>query len=117
MTAAEGSGTAKTARAMTHMPSITASALAGDVPRRSVQLLAHARDRNPDEFVDHEIVFGKAAADLSVKDLRHAIEEWEQKVNYPKALDNVEHHETLRSLYLTQMVDGMGDLRGTLPRR
>jgi hypothetical protein len=89
--------------------------LAGDVPRRSVQLLAHARDRNPDEFVDHEAVFGKAATDLSINGLRHAIEEWEQEVNYPKALDNVEHHEALRSLYLTQMVDGMGDLRGTLP--
>ena len=115
MSGAEASGTVKTAWAMAHMPTVSENALTGAVPRRSVQLLGQARDRNPDDFAENEATFGEAATDLSIKDLRHAIEEWEQRVNYSKALENVKHHETLRSLYLTQMVDGMGDLQGTLP--
>jgi hypothetical protein len=115
MSTAEASGTVKTGRAMSHMPTVTANALTGVVSRRSVQLLGQARDRNPADFADNEAVFGDIATDMSIKDLRHAIEDWEQRVDYTKALENVEHHETLRSVYLTQMVDGMGNLQGTLP--
>jgi hypothetical protein len=52
---------------------------------------------------------------LSVEDLRHEISEWEQRVNYPRALDDTERQYDLRSLYLTRMVDGMGDIRGVFP--
>ncbi len=114
MTAMEASGTVKTARAMVHMPTVTANALAGVVPRRSVQLLGQARDRHPNPFFDHEPVFGDIATYLSVKDLRRAIAHWEQQVDYAQALQDVEHQEKLRSLYLAQMMDGMGDIRGSL---
>ena len=114
MTATEASGTVKTARAMAHMPTVTHKALSGAVPQRSVQLLGQARDRHPNPFTDHEEVFGDIATYLSVKDLRKAIGHWEQQVAYPIALRDTEHRDKLNSLYLAEMIDGMGDIRGTL---
>jgi hypothetical protein len=114
MTGLEASGTLKTARAMVHMPTVTDNALAGEVPARSTQLLGQARDRFPSEFGDHERVFADVASYLSVADLRNAIDHWEQQVNYPKALDEVGRRDRRRSLYLASMLDGMGDIRGTL---
>jgi hypothetical protein len=115
MTATEASGTVKTSHAMTHMPTITDRALDGAVPPRSLQLLGQARDRNRDEFNDHEPAFADMATRLSVTDLRHEISQWEQQVNYQGALADVEYQERLRSLYLTPSVDGMGEMQGTLP--
>jgi hypothetical protein len=114
MTGPEASGTVKTARAMAHMQTVTNNALSGDIPARSTQLLGQARDRHPSEFSDHEPVFADVASYLSVTDLRRAISHWEQQVNYPKALDDVDRRDRRRSLYLTSMLDGMGDIRGTL---
>ena len=114
MTRRQASGVVKTARAMTHMPTVTHKALAGEVPPRSTQLLGQARDRHPGEFSDHETVFADVASYLSVSDLRKAINHWEQQVNYPKALDDVDKRDRRRSLYLASMLDGMGDIRGTL---
>jgi hypothetical protein len=114
MTPTEASGTVKTARAMGHMPTVTTNALEGAVPPRSVQLLAQARDRHPEVFTDHEVVFGDIATYLSIKDVRKAISHWEQQVAYPQVLKDTEHRDRLRSLYLAEMMEGMGDIRGTL---
>lgn len=114
MTATEASGTVKTARAMTHMPTVTDNALGGSVPPRSVQLLGQARDRHKSVFVDHEEVFGDVATYLSTRELRRAIAHWEQQVAYPQALADTTQRDKLNSLYLAEMMDGMGDIRGTL---
>jgi len=109
MTGAEASGTVNTARAMAHMPTVVEHALAGNVPSRSLQL-----DRHRDEFLDHEAVFGDIATYLSVTDMRRAINHWEQQINYPKALQDAQHAEKLRALYLAQTIHGVGDIKGTL---
>jgi hypothetical protein len=114
MSISEASGTLKTAWAMSHMPTVTESALTGEVPRRSLQMLGQARDRNPDTFEERESEFGEIAAELTATDLRHEIRYWEQDVNYPKALDDVERQNKLRHLYLTPMDNGMGEIRGAL---
>lgn len=114
MTATEASGTVKTARAMVHMPTVVESALAGEIPARSLHLIAQARDKHRDEFVDHQEVFADVATYLSVTDMRRAINHWEQQINYPKALQDAEHVDKLRSLYLAQTIDGIGDITGTL---
>jgi hypothetical protein len=114
MSAFEASGTIKTGRAMTHMPTITDGALTGAIPPRSTQLLGQARDRHRSEFIEHEAVFADVAAYLSITDLRTAISHWEQQVNYPKAHDDITQRDRRRSLYLAPMLDGMGDIRGTL---
>jgi hypothetical protein len=115
MTRTEASGTVKTSHAMTHMPRVTDRALAGAVPQRSLQLLGQARDRNPDEFEDHESAFADMATSLSVADLRQGITRWRQQVDYQAALADVEYHERFRSLYLATQADGTCDVRGTLP--
>ncbi len=114
MTATEASGTLETARAMVHMPTVVEHALAGEIPARSLHLIARARDKHRDEFVDHQEVFADVATYLSVTDMRRAINHWEQQINYPNALQDAEHVEKLRSLYMAQTIDGIGDIRGTL---
>ena len=114
MTAAEASGTTKMARALPHMSSVVERGLAGEVPARSLQLIAQARDRHRDEFCEHEEVFADIATYLSVKDMARAIAHWEQQIDYPRALQDTEHAQHRRSLYLSQTIDGMGDVRGTL---
>lgn len=114
MTAPEASGTVKTARAMDHMPTVAANAFTGTVPPRSVQLLGQARDRHPWQFRVHEPVFGDVATYLPVTDLQRVIDHWEQQVDYPGALNDVERRERRRSLYLAPLLDGLGDIKGTL---
>ena len=114
MTAAEASGTTKLARSIAHMPAVVERALAGEIPARSFQLIAEARDRHRDEFAEHEEVFADIATYLSVKDMRRAIAHWEQQIDYSMALEDAEHAAGRRALYLSQTIDGVGDLKGTL---
>jgi hypothetical protein len=79
-----------------------------------VQLLAQASARHPHVFTTHETVFGDIATYLSATDLRKAISHWEQQVAYPDALKDTDRRDRLRSLYLAEMMEGMGDIRGTL---
>jgi len=113
MTTAEASGMVKTGRAMAHMSTITEKALRGDIPHHSVRLLAQARDRHGDEFSDHEAVFADIGTHLSVKDLRRAIDHWEQQINYHDAIHDAHKRDQLRSLYHHQTIEGLWDTRGT----
>jgi hypothetical protein len=107
MTASEASGTVKTARALADMPTITDKALAGEIPQRTVTLLAQAMDRHRNEFPSHEAVFADVATYLSVGDMRRAIGHWEQQINYDQALTDAKKLEQLRGLYLHQTMDGL----------
>jgi hypothetical protein len=114
MSPTEASGIVKTARAMAHMPTVTDNALTGAIPLRSIQVLGQARDRHPDPFTDHEPVFADIATYLSATDLGRAVGHWEQQVDYHNTLTRISNRERLRSLYLAEVMDGMGDIRGTL---
>ncbi len=112
MTSTEASGTLKTARALAHMPAITRAAVDGEVVPTAVRLLARARDRHPDEFVDHEAVFADVATYLSVRDLKRAVSHWEQQVDYDEALTGVEDDGHRRELFFNQTYLGRWDMRG-----
>ncbi len=114
MDSSEASGTAKTARGLVHMPTVTAEAVNGTIPYRSVLLLAQARDRNPEAFPHHESVFAEVATYLTPGDLRRTVSHWEQQVNYQRALKDVHHVDRLRSLHLAQTYQGIGEIRGVL---
>ncbi|VAW09314.1 hypothetical protein MNBD_ACTINO02-1603, partial [hydrothermal vent metagenome] len=114
MDTSEASGTAKTGRALVHMPTVIAEAVEGKVPYRSIQLLAQARDRNPQAFVHHEPVFADVATYLTPGDLCKGVSHWEQQVHYQQALKDVHHVDRLRSLHLAQTYQGIGEIRGTL---
>ncbi len=114
MDSSEASGTAKTARGLAHMPTVVTEAVSGRVPYRSVQLLAQARDKNPDAFVLHEAVFANVATYLTPRDLRRTVSHWEQQVHYQRALKDVHNVDRLRSLHLAQTYQGIGEIRGTL---
>jgi len=113
MSATDASGTVKTARALTHMPTVTNRALAGDVPWQSVRLLARARDRHPEAFPLHEEVFAESATYLCVKDLRRAIGHWEQQVNYDQALTDTIKRDRVRGFYHNQTYEGLWATQAT----
>ncbi|MCL1600757.1 MAG: HNH endonuclease, partial [Actinomycetia bacterium] len=113
MTAAQASGTVKTARVLGHMPTVIEAALDGAIPHRSLQLLAQARNRHKIEFVDHESVFGDIATYLSVADLRRGIERWEQQINFDQALKDTTKLETLRGFHHSQTYEGLWATKGT----
>jgi len=115
MTIRQASGLVRTAWSMTHMPTVTDRALEGGVPPRSMQLLGQVRDRNPEHFDNSESSFADSASSLSIGDLRYELSHWEQQVNYPKAVEHAEAQHERRNLYLTPLVDGMGDITGMLP--
>lgn len=114
MTAAEASATTKMARSLSSIPRVVERALAGEVPARSMQMIAQASDRHRDEFAEHEEVFADIATYLSVTDMRKAISHWEQQVDYARAHDDAEHAADSRSVHLSQTLDGVGDLSGRL---
>ncbi len=112
MTPTEASGTLKTARALVHMPTITRTAITGDLVPTAVRLLAQARDRHPDEFADHEVLFADIATRLSVRDVKRAVSHWEQQVAYDEALTGVEDDTQVRELFFNQTYLGRWDMQG-----
>ena len=112
MTGGEASGTVKTARALAQMPLVAEEAVTGAIVTSGVKLLTRARDRHPDEFVDHEPIFADAATYLNARDLRIAVEHWNQQVDFEGALDEVEDDASRRELFFNQSYQGKWDMQG-----
>ena len=112
MTAREASGTLKTARALAHMPAVAEEAVTGAIVTSGVKLLTRARDRHPNDFVDHEPIFADAATYLNARDLRIAVEHWDQQVDFEGALDDVEAEAATRELFFNQSYRGKWDMQG-----
>jgi len=110
MTAREASGTVKTARALAQMPMVADKAVTGEIVTSGVKLLAMTRDRYPDEFADHEAAFIDIAVHGDTKDLRVGVSEWEQDINYDKALADVEYDAWGRELFFNQSYGGRWDM-------
>ncbi len=114
MTATEASGTAKTARALAAMPHVADRAVKGAIPSNSLRMLAMARDKHPEEFRDHEPVFAEVATYLDTRELRRAVSHWEQQVDFPAALEDVELAREQRRFHFHQTYGGMWDASGYL---
>jgi len=114
MTSTEASGTTKTARALAAMPEITGQAIAGNIPPAGVRMLAFARDKHPEEFVEHEAVFAEAATYLDTAELRRAISYWEQQVDYPSAFAETEKVRERRRFFFHKSYQGMWSASGDL---
>jgi hypothetical protein len=112
MTSREASGTLKTARALAQMPHVAEEAVTGQIVTSGVKLLARARDRHPDEFVDHEPIFADAATYLNARDLRVAVGHWDQQVDFGGALDDAQSDTDTRELFFNQSYQGTWDLQG-----
>ena len=112
MTGREASGTLKTARALAQMPAVAEQAVTGQIVTSGVKLLTRARDRHPEEFVHHEPVLADAATYLNARDLRIAVEHWDQQVDYETALSSVEDDAESRELFFSQTYQGKWDIQG-----
>jgi hypothetical protein len=112
MTFREASGVVKTARALASMPEVAEQAVTGAIVASGVKLLAQARDRHPDEFVEHEPIFADAATYLDARELRIAVAHWDQQVDFEGALDDAEFDADRRELYFNQSYQGRWDAQG-----
>jgi len=113
MTAREASGTVKTARALAEMPMVAERAVTGEIVTSGVKLLAMARDRHPDEFADHEQVFVDIATRGDTKDLRVAVSEWEQAIDYDEAVRDAEYDAWGREVFFNQSYGGRWDMQAS----
>ena len=113
MTAREASGTVKTGRALAKMPLVAEQAVTGNIVPSGVKLLAMTRDRHSDEFTDQEAVFADTAAHLDIKDLRVAVSQWEQDIDYDKKLADAEYDARGREVFFNQSYGGRWDLHAT----
>jgi uncharacterized small protein (DUF1192 family) len=114
LTSAGASRLVRTARTLARVPSIAAEAAEGRITSDGLRLLTLARNRHPDRFGDHEEVFAEIATYLTTKELRQAIEHWEQQVDFPSAIERVRDQRRRRRLSLSQTWEGMWHLTAEL---
>jgi hypothetical protein len=112
MTGREASGTLKTARALAQIPLVAEEAVTGAIVKSGVELLTRAHDRHPDEFLSHEAIFADAGTYLDARDLRIAVEHWDQQVDFEGTLDEVQDDASRRELFFNQAYQGKWDLQG-----
>ncbi|KAA3640010.1 MAG: HNH endonuclease [Armatimonadetes bacterium] len=104
----------RTARTLVTMPAVAEAALVGAITPDGIRLLTRAKRRHPLEFDHHEAVFADIAQYLTTKDLRVAIEHWEQQVDYPSAVVKVKHQRQRRRFSICQTWEGMWHFSGEL---
>jgi len=114
LTSGAASSMVRTARTLTTMPAVAEAASMGAITPDGVRLLTQAKRRHPLEFDHHEAVFADIAQYLSTKDLRVAIEYWEQQVDYPSAVAKVKALRQRRRFSISQTWEGMWHLSGEL---
>ena len=102
----------RTGRSLDRMPTTKRLAAVGILTANAVRKLTAARDRHPEDFRHHEDVLANAATTLSPRDLRRAIEHWEQQVAYPDAVAEVAAKRRRRRLSVSQTWDGMYAITG-----
>ena len=112
MTSREACGTVKAARALANMPMVADAAVAGTIVTSGAKLLARTRDRHPEEFAIHEESFTDMAKHLDPADLRGAVSEWEQDVDFEEALADAQHDADNRELFFNQSYRGEWDIHG-----
>ncbi len=104
----------RTARSLRHMPQVADQAAAGRITPDGLQLLTQARRRHPEAFTAHQRVFAEIAQYLSTKELRVAIEHWEQQIDFPSAVERVRHQRERRRVSMSQTWEGMWHLDAVL---
>ena len=114
VTTARASELLRTGRALESMPTVSKLALDGSITAGAVRKLTAAHDRHPVAFSHHEAILADSATYLSPKDLRRAIEHWEQQVAYPDTLTEIAEKRRRRRLSINQTWDGMWSVSGEL---
>lgn len=100
--------------ALDEMPTAAEYAAEGLITPDGLRMLTAARHDHPSDFAIHEEVLADAATTLGTKDLRRAIDHWEQQVAYPSVLDEIAAKQRRRRLSCNQTWDGMWSINGIL---
>ena len=113
-TASVAGSTVQVARRLATMPNVAKRAMAGEIPAANVRQIAAAQRRHPDAFPLHEETFADIAATLDARDMRRAIDHWEQQVDHASALGDIAGRRHRRRLGVSQTIDGMWHVEGML---
>jgi hypothetical protein len=114
MSGSAASSMVRTARSLMTMPAVAEGASTGSITPDAVRLLTQAKRRHPSAFDNHEAVFADVAQYLSTKDLRIAIEHWEQQIDYPSAMGRLRLQRQRRRFSMSQTWEGMWHLTAEL---
>jgi hypothetical protein len=101
-------------RSLATMVDLREAALSGSVPSTSARTLTAVRERHRDAFGEHGGVLVEAATHLSTRDLRRAVDHWEQHVAPEVVVEDVQGRFARRRMSINQTFDGMWSINGDL---
>ena len=117
MSASRASIIVRVGRSLSDMHAMHAmvdASLSGRVPGPSIRVVAGVRDRHPEAFAEHGAVLVDAATYLTTRNLRRAVDHWEQSVAPEVAVSEVAERFGRRRLSVNQTFDGMWAVDGDL---
>ena len=95
-------------------PVLRAAVLAGTVPVESARAMASLAERRPAAFAEYGAVLVEASTQLTPREMRQAIDRWEQHVVDDHGVSEVGDRHERRRLSVSQTFDGMWALTGDL---
>jgi len=114
MSWSEASRQMRLARALREMPEAQEALGSGEVSSSAVEVLASAREANPEEFRDQEQTLLEAARTLSIRQLRSVVAYWRQAVDADRALEDSDCLRDRRRLHVSSTIFGMVRVDGDL---
>lgn len=114
MSPGEASMTVRVGRALSELDALADASLAGKVPMSSVRVVTGVAHRHRTAFGTHGGVLVEAATYLSTRDLRRAVDRWEQQVAPEFTEGDLQDRHARRRVSVNQTFDGMWMLSGDL---
>ncbi|MPZ71227.1 MAG: DUF222 domain-containing protein, partial [Actinobacteria bacterium] len=104
----------RVARALRGMPGTDGAFREGEFGYSHVRELARASTDHPEVYRAHEQTLIDVAGNLSVRDLRRALDHWRQNLDGPGVLDELEEQYGRRRLWVSETFEGMVRVDGDL---
>ena len=114
MSPGEAATTVRVGRALSDLDALADASLTGKVPMSSVRIVTGVAGRHPTAFGAHGSVLVDASTYLSTRDLRRAVDRWEQQVAPEYTEGELKHRYERRGVSVNQTFDGMWMLSGDL---
>jgi len=102
------------ARSLSRMPATRGLARSGQIPPDSLQVLTSAERRLDDRYTSHEGILADAATYLTVRELRQAVDHFEQTVARDEVIAAAHEHQRSSYVHMSHTLEGMWRIDGWL---